>query len=43
MIFGLAYFAVRVIHIAVYAYGAPDVDNRDAIRRSRRACSPRRR
>src|SRR4051812_37570791 len=31
VVFGLAYFAVRVIHIAVYAYGAPDVDNRDAI------------
>ncbi len=31
IVFGLAYFAVRAIHIAVYAYGAPDVDNRDAI------------
>ncbi len=33
VIFGIAYFAVRVIHIAVYTYGAPDIDNRDAIRR----------
>ena len=31
VIFGLAYFAVRAIHIAVYTYGAPDVDVRDAI------------
>jgi low temperature requirement protein LtrA len=31
VIFGLAYFAVRAIHIAVYTYGAPDVDARDAI------------
>ena len=31
VVFGLAYFAVRVIHIAVYAYGAPDVNNREAI------------
>jgi low temperature requirement protein LtrA len=33
VVFGFAYFAVRVIHIAVYTYGAPEVDNRDAIRR----------
>ncbi|MDX6583925.1 MAG: hypothetical protein QOI10_3109 [Solirubrobacterales bacterium] len=33
VVFGFAYFAVRVIHIAVYTYGAPDLDNRDAIRR----------
>jgi low temperature requirement protein LtrA len=33
VVFGLAYFAVRVIHIVVYTYGAPDLDNRDAIRR----------
>ncbi len=31
VVFGLAYFAVRAIHIAVYTYGAPDVDVRDAI------------
>jgi low temperature requirement protein LtrA len=31
VVFGLAYFAVRAIHIAVYAYGAPELDNRDAI------------
>src|SRR5687768_10135464 len=30
--FGLAYFAVRAIHIAVYIYGAPDAHNREAIR-----------
>jgi low temperature requirement protein LtrA len=32
VVFGFAYFAVRVIHIAVYTYGAPDLDNRRAIR-----------
>jgi low temperature requirement protein LtrA len=32
VVFGIAYFAVRAIHIAVYIYGAPDVNNRDAIR-----------
>ena len=32
VIFGLAYFAVRAIHIAVYIYGAPEAHNRDAIR-----------
>ena len=32
VVFGLAYFAVRAIHIAVYVYGAPDAHNRDAIR-----------
>jgi low temperature requirement protein LtrA len=32
VVFGLAYLAVRVIHIAVYVYGAPDAHNRDAIR-----------
>jgi low temperature requirement protein LtrA len=31
VVFGLAYFAVRAIHIAVYARGAPEVDVRDAI------------
>jgi low temperature requirement protein LtrA len=31
IVFGLAYFAVRVIHIAVYVRGAPELDNRDAI------------
>ena len=31
VVFGLGYLAVRAIHIAVYAYGAPEVDNRDAI------------
>jgi low temperature requirement protein LtrA len=31
VIFGVAYFAVRVIHIAVYTYGAPEVDVRGAI------------
>ena len=31
VVFGLAYFAVRAIHIAVYSYGAPDTDDRDAI------------
>jgi low temperature requirement protein LtrA len=30
-IFGIAYFAVRVLHIAVYTYGAPEVDSRGAI------------
>jgi low temperature requirement protein LtrA len=31
VVFGLAYFAVRVIPIAVYTYGAPEADARDAI------------
>jgi low temperature requirement protein LtrA len=31
VVFGCAYFAVRLIHIAVYTYGAPDVDARGAI------------
>jgi low temperature requirement protein LtrA len=31
VVFGLSYFAVRAIHIAVYTYGAPEVDDRDAI------------
>jgi low temperature requirement protein LtrA len=31
VLFGCAYFAVRAIHIAVYAYGAPEVDVRAAI------------
>jgi low temperature requirement protein LtrA len=31
VVFGIAYFAVRAIHIAVYAYGAPDANNREAI------------
>jgi low temperature requirement protein LtrA len=31
VLFGCAYFAVRVLHIAVYTYGAPEVDVRDAI------------
>ena len=31
VLFGCAYFAVRVLHIVVYTYGAPDVDARDAI------------
>jgi low temperature requirement protein LtrA len=31
VLFGCAYFAVRVIHIAVYTYGAPEVDIRNAI------------
>jgi low temperature requirement protein LtrA len=31
IVFGFAYFAVRAIHIAVYAYGAPDANNREAI------------
>jgi low temperature requirement protein LtrA len=31
VVFGLAYLAVRAIHIAVYTYGAPEVDVRDAI------------
>ena len=31
VIFAVAYFAVRVLHIAVYTYGAPDVDARGAI------------
>ena len=31
VVFGLAYFAVRTIHIAVYSYGAPDSSDRDAI------------
>jgi low temperature requirement protein LtrA len=29
--FAVAYFAVRVLHIAVYTYGAPEVDARDAM------------
>jgi low temperature requirement protein LtrA len=32
VVFGIAYFAVRAIHIAVYTYGAPEVDVRGAIR-----------
>ena len=32
VVFGIAYFAVRVIHIAVYTYGAPELNNREAIR-----------
>jgi low temperature requirement protein LtrA len=32
VIFGVAYFAVRAIHIAVYLYGAPELNNREAIR-----------
>jgi low temperature requirement protein LtrA len=32
VVFGIAYFAVRAIHIAVYTYGAPDVNNQEAIR-----------
>ena len=39
----LAYFAVRAIHIVVYAYGARTSTLRGAIRRSPRACSRRRR
>jgi low temperature requirement protein LtrA len=31
VVFGVAYFAVRAIHIAVYARGARDIDVRDAI------------
>jgi low temperature requirement protein LtrA len=31
VVFGVAYFAVRMIHIAAYTYGAPDVDARAAI------------
>lgn len=31
VVFGFAYLAVRAIHIAVYTYGAPEVDVRDAI------------
>lgn len=31
MIFAVAYFAVRALHIAVYTYGAQDVDIRGAI------------
>jgi low temperature requirement protein LtrA len=31
VIFGVTYFLVRVLHIAVYTYGAPEVDARDAI------------
>jgi low temperature requirement protein LtrA len=31
IVFGVAYLAVRAIHIAVYIYGAPDAHNRDAI------------
>ena len=31
VIFGVAYFAVRAIHIAVYTYGAPEVEIRGAI------------
>jgi low temperature requirement protein LtrA len=31
VIFGIAYFAVRAIHIAVYARGAHEIDVRDAI------------
>ena len=32
IVFGIAYFAVRAIHIAVYTYGAPDLNNKEAIR-----------
>ena len=31
LIFAIAYFAVRVLHIAVYTYGAPELDSRAAI------------
>ena len=31
VLFGCAYFTVRVLHIAAYAYGAPEVDVRAAI------------
>ena len=43
VVFGFAYFAVRVIHIAVYTYGAPDVDAATRSAASPRACSRRRR
>ena len=29
--FAVAYFAVRVLHIAVYTYGVPEIDARDAM------------
>ena len=32
VVFGIAYFAVRVIHIAVYTYGVDDVEVAAAIR-----------
>jgi low temperature requirement protein LtrA len=31
VLFGCAYFMVRALHIAVYTYGAPEVDTRNAI------------
>jgi len=31
LIFAIAYFAVRALHIAVYTYGAPELDSRAAI------------
>ncbi len=31
IVFGFAYLAVRTIHIAVYTYGAPEIEARDAI------------
>ena len=31
VVFGVAYFAVRAVHIAVYTYGAPEVEVHDAI------------
>ena len=31
VVFGIAYLAVRVIHIAVYTYGVDEVEVRDAI------------
>ena len=31
LIFAIAYLAVRILHIAVYTYGAPEVDSRAAI------------
>jgi len=31
LIFAIAYFAVRVLHIAIYTYGAPELDSRAAI------------
>ena len=39
LVFALAYFVVRLLHIAVYAYGAAEVDVRNAIVKLARACS----
>jgi low temperature requirement protein LtrA len=40
VLFGVAYFAVRVLHIVLYAAGSPDVDMRQAVLRLARTAIP---